>query len=123
MPKASEAGLKPMLDTPLPVPDTVKHCGDAGALSCTHTCEERAPAICGLKVTLIVQVPEAAIVVTQLFVCVKLVLFPPVTATFVITKFALPVFVTVTEVGLELVPTVIAENVMDVGVKLIRPLP
>ena len=34
--KVSDAGLKPMLPVAVPVPETLKHCGDAGALSVTQ---------------------------------------------------------------------------------------
>ena len=77
--KESEVGLKLIADTPpAPVPPILKHCGEAGALSVTQTWEARAPAACGVNVTLTVQVPDAA-TVPQLFVCEKLVAFPLVT--------------------------------------------
>jgi len=69
-------------------------------------------------VTLIVQVPAGATVV-QLFVCEKDVGFVPAIATLEITRLPEPVFVTVTAVGDELVPTVCAANVTLVGAKLI----
>jgi hypothetical protein len=91
--------------TAAPVPLMGTDCGEPAALSVTCTVEARAPAACGVKVTLIVQVPAGA-TVPQLFVCEKLLAAPVKTCTSEIVSGALPVFVTVTAWGAELVPTV-----------------
>jgi hypothetical protein len=118
LPKARFVGLKPIAATPEPVPLSGTVWGLAGALSATETLAERAPATCGLNVTLIVQVPAGA-TVPQLFACENEVALVPVIVTLEMIRLPEPVLVTVTACGDELVPTVWAAKVRLVGAKLI----
>jgi hypothetical protein len=87
--------------TPLPVSVTV--CGLPEALSVSVSVPVRAPLAVGVNVTLIVQLPPAAIVEGesgQLFVCAK----SPVLAMPVINKGPVPEFVIITGWGALVVP-------------------
>ena len=75
------------------------------ALSVTVIEAVRAPATVGVKTTLIVQNPQAATVVPQLFVWEKSPGSAPVTAMLVIDSVAKPELKSVTPLGALLVPT------------------
>ena len=73
-----------------PVPAKLAVCGLPLALSVTISVALRAPVVVAVKVTLIVQLPPAATIEPQLFVCAKSALLVPVTAMPLIDNDAVP---------------------------------
>lgn len=78
------------------VPESATVCGLPGASSLMLMLAVRVPAAVGVKVTLIVQLPEAATVAPQVVVRAKSPALVPLTATPLMLRVALPVLVSVT---------------------------
>jgi hypothetical protein len=95
LPKLREDGFSVTVGgTPTPVRLTV--CGLFAALSVRTSDAVRVPPVVGAKVTLIVQVAEAATVPRQLVVCEKSLGFAPPTGTLVTVSGPGPLLVSVT---------------------------
>jgi hypothetical protein len=92
--KVSAVGASVAVGVPAaaPVPDSVTDCGLPVALSAMETDALRAPLAVGLKVTLIVQLAEAATLDPQVLVCEKSPAFVPPMVTPLIVNAAAPVF-------------------------------
>src|SRR5580693_6801414 len=99
----------------LAVPLTLMTWGESGALSVRVMVSERWPEAVGTKVTEMVQVPVAGSAAVQAFVVVKSLLLVPAAATDEMFREALPVFVTVTTIGVLVAPWVMAGKVMAFG--------
>ena len=84
----------------------------------TETVALLAPTAVGIKVTVMVQLPPAATLVPHVLVCEKSLKLAPTMVIEVMVKVALPVFVSVTFMGLLEVPTAVAGNVRLVGEKV-----
>lgn len=80
----------------VPVPVNETNWGVPGALSAMLMEAERPRMACGVKVTVIEQVPSAATEVPHVLVCAKSPTFAPVIKILEIFRVALPVFVRVT---------------------------
>jgi hypothetical protein len=104
--------------TYFPVPLRLTDCGDPAALSVTVNDAVSAPVFVGLNLTEIVQLAPAATVAPQVVVSEKedafvpLILMPPD----LISKVALPVFLSVTTLAAVVVPTFVVANFREVGV-------
>lgn len=79
----------------VPVPLSAADCGEPGALSVTLTAAVGAPATCGVNVTEIVQLAEAASVAPQVVVSAKSAGFAPASETAIPVSGALPLLVSV----------------------------
>jgi len=75
---------------------------------------DSAPTMLGVNVTVIVQLPPGS-TMPQVFICAKSGALVPVTVMLVMVRFEPPVFVSVTLIADEVVPTVWAGNVREVG--------
>ena len=84
----------------------------------------RAPAACGAKATVTVQLVPPASAVPQVFVCVKSPGLVPATVILLIGTDATPEFVTVIDFPALALPTLVEENARVLGVKVIAvPVP
>src|SRR5579864_7788298 len=88
----------------LAVPETLMTWGESGALSVRAMVSERWPEAVGTKVTEMVQVPVGGTAAAQAFVVVKSDLLAPAAATDEMFRGAMPVFVTVTTIGVLVAP-------------------
>jgi hypothetical protein len=96
------------------VPETTTCCDPVPALSATFRFALDTPAAVGANVTLIMQLARGSTVV-QLLVCLNSPASAPVKVTLVTFSATAPVLVSVTGIGLLLVPTVCEGKLTDVG--------
>jgi len=102
LPKLNEPGAMLSCGTPLvPLSETV--CGEPGALSVMEMEALRVPIAEGVKVTWIVQLPDPAATVVQLFVCEKSAAFVPLIAIPLMLSVAVPGFVMIIDSAVLLV--------------------
>ena len=94
MPKLDEVGEK-LIWGAVPVPLSATVCGEPEALSLTEMDALRLPVADGVNVTWMVQLPEPAATVEQLFVCEKSEALVPVIVTLLMVNVAVPGLVTV----------------------------
>ena len=97
------------------LPLTVMIWGELGALPVTVMVSVRCPGARGTKVTVMVQVPLAATVPLHEFVVVKSSASLPPMTTEEMLRLAFPEFVTVTTIGLLLVPWLVVGKLTEFG--------
>lgn len=88
----------------VPVPLSAADCGEPGALSVTLIAAVSAPATCGVNVTAMVQLAEAASVAPQLVVWLNALALTPVMAMLPMLSGAVPGLLSVIVWGAEVVP-------------------
>jgi len=100
------------------VPLTTADCGEPVALSATEIAALRPPAEAGVKLTVIVQLAPAASELPQLFDCLKLLAFAPVTEMLVIVSAAVPGFDSVIGKAVAAAPTNVLGNASGFGLSI-----
>ena len=86
-------------------------------MSATESVALRAPVAAGVKVTLMMQVADAASEAGQLLLCVKLLAFVPVMEMPVMASAALPVLDSVTGTEIALDPTAVLGKAIGFGLR------
>lgn len=105
----------------VPVPDSDTLCGLPAASSVTVTLPVRLPPLDGVNVTEIVQLPLTASVAGEIghvFVCAKSAAFVPLTAMELIVSGAVPLFVSVVDWLVDVVPTATEPRARLVGLSV-----
>lgn len=133
VPKLRLVGLAltvPVLEPPVPVPETATCCGLLASLSVKVRVAARVPAAVGLKSMPMVQVEEAARLMPQLFwLIAKSAALVPANLMLLMLTAELPVLVRVTDFAPLVLPTATGPHVTEVGeaetlpVGLAEPVP